>query len=81
MFCLFLGLSLSFLTAQTVNRGLQCWRFTAAFREWLAIKPILEYYTFLIPWEVVTLAEPQDLLNHLWHTQTKGDKIRSQNLR
>ena len=27
MFCLFLGLSLSFLTAQTVNRRLQCWRF------------------------------------------------------
>ena len=48
MFCLFLGLSLSFLTAQTVNRRLQCWRFTA-FREWLAIKPILDNYTFLIP--------------------------------
>ena len=49
MFCLFLGLSLSFLTAQTVNRRLQCWRFTA-FKEWLAIKPILDNYTFLIPW-------------------------------
>ena len=46
MFCLFLGLSLS----QTVNRRLQCWRFTATFREWLAIKPILDNYTFLIPW-------------------------------
>ena len=31
MFCLLLGLSLSFLTAQTVNLRLQCWRFTAAF--------------------------------------------------
>ena len=50
MFCLFLGLSLSFLTAQTVNLRLQCWRFTAAFREWLVIKPILDNYTFLIPW-------------------------------
>ena len=37
MFCLFLGLSLSFLTAQAVNRRLQCWRFTAAVRESLAI--------------------------------------------
>ena len=81
MFCLFLGLSLSFLTAPTVNRRLQCWRCTVAFREWLAIKPILDNYTFLIPWQVVTLAKPLDLLNHFWHTQTKGDKIRSQNLR
>ena len=47
---MFLGLSLSFLTAQTVNLKLQCWRFTAAFTEWLAIKPILDSYTFLIPW-------------------------------
>ena len=50
MFCLFLGLSLSFLTAQTANRRLQCWRFAAAFREWLTIKPILDDYTFFIPW-------------------------------
>ena len=50
MFCLSPGLSLSFLTAQTDNLRLQCWRFTAALREWLAIKPILENYTFLIPW-------------------------------
>ena len=50
MFCLFLGLSISFLTAQTVNLKLQRWRFTAAFREWLAIKAILDNSTFLIPW-------------------------------
>ena len=49
MFCLFLGLSLSFLTAQTVNLSLQCWRFSAAFKEWLAIKPILDNYTFPHP--------------------------------
>ena len=50
MFCLFLGFSLSFLTAQTLNRRLQCWHFNAAFRDGLAIIPILDNYTFLIPW-------------------------------
>ena len=50
MFCLFRGLSLSFLTAQTVNLRRLCWRFTAAFREWLAIKLILDNYALLMPW-------------------------------
>ena len=49
MFCLFLGLSLTSLTAQTVNLRLRCWRFYAAFGEWVAIKPILDNYTVLIP--------------------------------
>ena len=61
MFSLFLGLSLSFVSAQMVKLGLQCW----------GIKPILDKYIFLIPWEVLTLAKPQDVLDHLWNARDK----------